>query len=70
MDNSCLRLDKVASETQQMGGPHNDHRITEFQYSETSVMNNVDEDKEAISECEMSMAIHKSGCIPFVPSAA
>lgn len=66
IDNSCLRICNIGSETFKMAGPGDERRITEFQYSETSVMNNVDEDKEAISECEMS--IDKSDCVPFVPA--
>ena len=45
-----------------------ERRVTEFNYSETSVMNNVDEDKENISECDMLMddeAEDKGSCLPF-----
>lgn len=71
IDNSCLRMGQIASESIKKAGHGDERRITEFQYSETSVMNNVDEDKEAISECEMSMVDEdKSACVPFVPAAA
>jgi len=58
--NSCLRSGQINFEDKknlkERGRSSGEHRVTEFQYSEESVVNNVDDEKENISECEMVMA--------------
>jgi len=70
--NSCLRIGQSDCKDKKNlkldGEGRGERRITEFQYSETSVMNNVDEEKENISESEMIMAEEAEGrgaCLPF-----
>jgi len=74
--NSCLRIGQIDTEDKKNlkldDEGRDERRITEFQYSETSVMNNVDEEKENISESEMIMAEEaedKGACLPFQVAA-
>ena len=58
--NSCLRIGQINFEDKknlkQRGHSSGERRVTEFQYSEESAMNDLDEEKENISECEIVMA--------------
>ena len=70
--NSCLGIGQINFEDKknlkESGQSSGERRITEFQYSEESVMNNVDEEKENMSECDIVLAEEaedKGAGLPF-----